>query len=852
MSPDDARAESIRRFGNMAVVSAECRRYGSQRDRQMARTEYFAELRQDLAYALRQLKRAPAFSTIAIATLAIGVGASAAVFSAVYAVILNPLPFADAGRVVNIMPMRRGEADAAVSAGELASMRQVRNAFSSVAGIVSGGGMTLTGYDAPEIIEGARVTHDYFTTLGVAPMYGRDFVEDDDVPGAPNVVMISHAWWKSRFNEDRGLIGRSLRLHDEMYMVVGVMPPSFDETSSGEKLWTPLRITPEQFAGGDGRWLSLVARLAPGVTLSQASQAATLAHDEYVKRTTPESRAEPVVIKRSLDVLVGDLRTRLFVLLGAVGLVLLIACVNVANLLLARGTVRAREFAVRSALGAARSRIVRQLLAESFMLAVIGSIAGVLIAMLLVEGLVFFAPDGVPRIDQATINVQVLAFTLLLAIGSSVLIGLVPAIRSAGPEVQSSLKDGARGAGSGGTRDRLRATLVGAEVALALTLLSGAGLLIRTAWRLQHVDPGFDAAQVMTARLLLPGSQYTDASHIVRTFEEIRAGAARIPGVESASLTSVVPLSNSVMTTSVSPEGRTLSRDERVRIDIRYNAPGYFGTMRMKLVDGRDIDRTDEATTPPVAVISQSLADKLWPGERAVGKRIDAMSFEKGKPNYVSVIGVVNDVRDAALGKPVVPTMYFPMTQVHPTFWPVLGRSMVLVTRTTTNPESMIPELRRVVMSVDPLLPLADNRTMESYMASSTSRTRFNTMLLVTLSVIALLLAAVGVYGVVSYYVSQRTREIGVRIALGAAPSDIWQLVFRRGFTPIGWGVLAGVALSLATTRLLREQLYEVSPQDPVTLVAVAITLVAVAVLATTVPARRAMRVAPVTALASE
>jgi putative ABC transport system permease protein len=853
MRPEDARAEAVRRFGDIAVVAAECRRFGHQRDRHRARAEYTAELRQDLTFALRQLGRARSFAAIAIGTLALGIGATAAVFSALHAVVLNPLPFADADRVVKIMPVRRDGPDDIVSASEVKAMREMTQAFSGVAAARTGGGFTLTGFDTPEVIEGASVSHEYFRVIGVSPVVGRGFVAADDEPGAPNVVLLSHQLWTRRFLSDTSLIGKRLTLHDEPYTVIGVLPASLDETGSGERMWVPLRLTPQQYAGGDGRWLRLVARLAPGVSLEQAADAATAAERVAAQRTQSTPK-QPVtaVVRRYQDVEVGDLRTRLFILLGAVGFVLLIACVNVANLLLARGTVRARELAIRAALGAGRARLLRQLLAESVLLSLAGALGGVLVAIVLVKALVAVAPDNVPRLDQARVNGVVLAFTLGIGMVSSLLIGIVPALRSAGPALQSSLRDGARGAGTSGGKERLRATLVAAEVALALALLVGAGLLIRTAWQLQHVDPGFNPSNVMTARILLPASRYASDEQIVRTFEQIRTATEQVPGVKRAALTSVVPLSQSVMTTSVTAEGRVEIAEERTPTDIRFSSPGYFDAMGMKLLDGRDIQRADDATAMEVAVISASLAKKLWPGERAVGKRIDAMRKKRNVPNLVTVVGVVSDVHDAALNAPAKPTMYFPFTQVQPGFWPVMGRSLVLVAQTTPKPESFVRELRRAVMSVDPSLPLADDKTMEGFLSGSVARARFNTLLLTTLGAIALLLASVGVYGVVSYFVSQRTREIGVRMALGAAPAHIWRLVLRRGMTPILWGAAVGIALSLATARLLREQLYGVSPDDPVTLATVGATLLAVALVATIVPARRAMRVTPLEALAAD
>jgi predicted permease len=851
MTPNDARAEAIRRFGDIAVVAAECRRYGRQRDRNRSRAEYLAELRQDFAFTLRQLRRARGFAATATITLALGIGATAAVFSVLYAVVLRPMPFPDADRVVRVLPVRRGEVDDIVSGAEFAAIRDRRDAFSSVT-IIGGGGFTLTGMGVPEIIGGALVSADYFRVLGIAPMLGRGFLPSDDIEGAPHVAIMSHRFWASRFGSDPSIVGRVIRLEDEPYTIIGVMPAAFEATGTDDDLWAPRRLTTEQLSSNSGRFLRVLARLAPGVTLAQAADAAAAAERQVAARTPTQSQVVGAVVRRHIDVVVGSVRPRLLVLSGAVGFVLLIACVNVANLLLARGTVRARELAIRAALGAGRGRIVRQLLAESLVLALAGAIGGVIVAIGLVKVLVALGPEEVPRLHQARVNGVVLAFTLGISLLSSILVGLAPAIRSAGPALQSSLRDGARGASGGAGRDQLRALLVAAEVALVMTLLIGAGLLIRTAWHLQHVDPGFNASRVMTARLLLPSVRYSDATHTTVTYEQIRAAAANVPGVERAALVSAVPLSGGILGTRIAPEGKSLSPDELVAVDIRYASPDYFSAMGIALLDGRDFAATDTRGAVPVAVVSASLARKLWPGEGPVGKRIDAMREERDKPHWLTVVGVVADVRGSALNVAATPTLYMPFTQTTPGMWTATSRSLVLVAQTVGAPKSFERALQRAVMTVDASLPLVDVNSMTGLLSKSVATARFNTVLLTTLGALALALASIGVYSVVAYFVSQRTREIGVRMALGATPRDIWQLVLSRGLRPIVWGVLVGGVLSLVTVQLLREQLYGVAARDPATLVAVVATLLGVALVATFVPARRAMRVTPSRALSAE
>jgi predicted permease len=851
MTRSNARLEAERRFGDSASINAECRRYGKERDRKATRAEFRHELRQDVVFAMRQLGRARGFTIVAILTLALGIGATAAVFSALDAVALQPLPYAGADRIVAVYPTRNSSTTDP-SPPEFLAYRNVR-AFEHVAAAVLQAGITLRLGDIPEMIGGGRVSADYFSVFAAKPMLGRTFLPSEDSPGHANVAVISYRLWMSHFNDDRGAVDRIVDIDGTPHMIVGVMPPSFDVTRESEDIWTPIAFTPEDGTKFGEHYLKVFARLRPGVTVAQA-RAATIPAERAVAEQIPE-RSRPVSeyaadVHRYRDDLVGNYGALLFVLLGAVSFVLVIACVNVANLLLGRGSARARELAIRAALGAGRGRLVRQLLTESLVLAIAGALAGLGVAFGLVRVILAVSPEDIPRLDQARIDWRVLAFTLAVGVVSAVIFGLIPALRAARPQLQQTLREGGRGST---TRDRLRPLLVAAEIALAITLLVGSGLLIRSAWLMQHVDPGFDPSGVLTARLILPGARYPTGEAIVRAYSGIRDEAARIPGVQSAALVSVVPLSGSSMNTSVAAEGNT-ENDKSPQANLRLASSGYFATMHIPVVAGRDIATTDNASTPGIMVINEALARLLWPSSDprdAIGRRISAVASKKD-PKYREVVGVVANLHDAALNQAAAPECYIPLAQTPDVLWPIIQRSMVVVVRgpsTKGATDALVRPLGRAVGRVDSSLPLSEAKSMNDYLRSSLATARMNTVLLSLLGGIALALAMVGIYGVVSYFVNQHVHEIGVRLALGATPGLIWAFVMRRGLAPIVAGLVVGIALSLMTTTVLRQQLYGVTPHDPLTLGGVGSLLLVIAVLAMYVPARRAMRVPPIVAL---
>jgi predicted permease len=852
MNKSQARAEAERRFGDLSSVNAECRRFGTERDRKVRRAEYLGEIRHDVAFALRQLARARGFAAVAIGTLALGVGATAAVFSALDTVVLRPLPFDHPERIVEVRTTRRGTPDSPTAPEYVALNRS--GVFAHVSAAVLGGGMTMTAGDLPEIISAARVTSDYFNVFSQRPELGRTFTVEEDQPGAPLVVVMSHRLWTSRFNGDRGIIGRSLPLEGTSYMVIGVMPASFDFMRGTEDMWFPMAFTPERLNNYGTRFFRVFARLRPGAQLEQGQAAATVVErvlaERIPDRTIPTSEFG-VILRPFVDQLVGNFGKLLWTLLAAVGFVLLIACSNVANLLLARGAVRAKELAIRAALGAERARLVRQLLTESLLLALVGAVLGLGVAFGLQRLILAISPEEIPRLEQASIDWRVLTFTLLLGVVSCLLFGLIPALTAAGPRLQRAMREGGRQ--SGVSRDRTRGALVAAEVAMAITLLVASGLLIRSAILMQRVDPGFDARGVLTARILLPDARYGSTEAITHFFSVLRDEASRMPGVQSAALTSIVPMSSSSMQSTIVGEGQP--RAQAAQANLRLASDGYFATMTIGFIAGRDLTRSDNASSPFVVVVNEALVKKLWPGvplSEVLGKRIDAVSPKRDTPLLRTIVGIVHDVHDAALDQPAKPEFYVPFEQTPPVLWPFLGRSLVLVARAANasdDGESLIKPMRKLVAQLDPSLPLADPRTMTGYLKGTLQTARMNTLLLSLLGGIALVLAMVGTYGVVAYFVSHRTQEIGIRMALGATPRLIWQYVMRRGLTPIVIGLVVGLLLSSFTTTVLRGQLFGVSGHDPLTLAGVAGLLLLVGIVAAYVPARRAMRVPPVVAL---
>ena len=851
MSPAEARRIAIGRFGDIERVNATCRRIGRGRDRDMRRTEYVSELTQDLRFAIRQLLRNPGFTVVALVTLALGIGATAAIFSAVRAVVLRPIPVPNPERIIAVYEELRGNRSN-VSAGNFVDGVQPVTAFSHTTAIQYSSFNLADAEDAERII-GARTTAGFFDVFATAPVLGRVFTAEEDQPGREQVVVLSHRLWTRRFGKDPSIVGRPIRLNGRHYEVIGVMPAHFDYTAQSEELWVPIAFTAERKATHDEHYLQAYGRLGPGATAQQAlSELTRNAADLRVKFPLDDAELGFSVIG-ALDELVGDYRRRLFIMLGAVGFVLLIACGNIANLLLARGAARSGELAMRAALGAGRGRIVRQLLTESAVLAALAGTAGLALAWWGVRALVAVAPPGVPRLEQTTVDPVVLAFTLGVALLSAVLFGLAPALRAARTDVQMVLKEGGRGASAGRVRDRLRTSLIVAELALALMLLVGAGLLIRSALVLERTHPGFQPSGVLTGRLALPAGDYAEHERIVQTFDQIAAAVRSVPGVTAAALTSQVPMGPGGNGNGLIPEGRPFLPDQAINSRLRIVTPGYFETLGIPIVRGRALSEADRRGGLKVMVISEALARAAFPGLDPLGRRIACCEpAPDGKgPDYKTVVGVAGDVRSRGLGEAPSPEFYLPAAQVPAAAWNWIQRSMYVVVRTPMDAAALTTPVRAALAPVVPGVPFFDTRTMEQRVGASIATARFNTLLLTVLGAIGLVLSAVGIYGVIAYFVSRRTQEIGVRMALGATRRDVVALVIRQGAVPVLAGIAVGMAVSFPLARLLSTQLVGVTPNDPVTYSAVVCGLAGVALLAILIPATRAASVDPTKALHS-
>ncbi|MFP5260892.1 MAG: ABC transporter permease [Blastocatellia bacterium] len=816
---------------------------------------------EDLKYGLRMYIKTPGSSFASILTIAIGLGASIAVFSVVNAVLLKPLPYTDSERIV--IPWRLVPLELNVSYSEIAWNMQSFKLFlreSTVfqnLGAFKSDSFNLTGSGDPALLEGIRASAGFFPALGVAPTLGRTFAPDEDRIGHERVVILSHQLWRERFSGDQEILGRTVYLNGDAYTVVGVMPPGFmfprGEEMPGRfnfpneaQIWVPLAL-PEARPPDSVDDLVIIGRLKPGIKIDQAKQemdafAATQEKEFPRSKGWFNSRVTP--LERQVA---GDTRLPLLLMLGAVGVVLLIACSNVANLLLARSLNRRREFTLRVALGAGRGRLMRQLLTESLLLAGAGGVVGILLAQAGIYLVKIFGPSNIPRLREVNLDMRVAAFALAITLITGILFGLVPAIGVGGENLAESLKEGGQRSVGRSTGGKIRKGLIVLEVALALVLAVAAGLLSRTFLSLLNTDGGFNADHVLTFELSLPAAKYADTNRIVTLYQRALQSFQTLPGVESAGIVYTVPMGGATEGSLIRIPDHPTSNDPDKRPFANYTiaSPGYFSAVRTPLLRGRDFLESDTVDSVPVVIINNTMAKRFWPGEEPIGKQVGLASL---RFPLMTIIGIVMDTKHLSLRESPGPEMYVPYTQK---LYPSMLR-MHVVLRSLEDTASLTANVREAIDTLDPDLPMAKVTTLPTLVDNSLAQPRFSMLLLTTFGGIALLLACTGIYGVISYSVAQRTQEIGIRLAVGAQPWQVLRMILSQGARLTGLGIVIGLLVALGVTRLMASFLYGVQAIDPVTFAGVALLLVVVALLACYVPARRAARIDPIIALRYE
>ncbi len=809
----------------------------------------------DFRYGVRVLARRPWFTAVAVLTLALGIGANTAVFSLVSAVFVRPLKYREAERLVMVWEVveRLGFARDNPAVANFADWRSQNRVFEDMAAtrhltydLTGGGG-------EPEKLLALGVGANFFPLLGVEPALGRAFHADEDRPGAPRVAVLGHGLWQRRFGGDPGVVGSELLLDGEKYTVVGVMPRGFQFDTAGVDLWTPIAFTPEQLAERGIHYLSVVARLRPGVTIEQADADVKAITARIAAAYPDEAGGVGASVIPVREYLAGGSRASLLMLLAAVAMVLLIACANVAGVLLSRAAARRREIAVRAALGASRWRIVRQLLAESVLLGGAGGALGLLLALWAFAFLGQLVPAGMREMAEPRLDFSVLCFTLLVSLLAGVVFGLAPALQASKTDLNDALKQ-AGGRGGAGEGRRLRGAFVVSQVALSLVLLVGAGLLFQTLQRLREQYTELRPESVLTVRTQLAENRYGEPARRAAFYDEVLSRVRSLPGVVAAGYTTAVPLTRKGGANGLSLEGRDNGAGASWNANHRQVSPDFFRAMGMALREGRDFDARDDAGAPAVAAVNETMARSFWPGESALGKR-----FKVGAPDspvpWLTIVAVVSDVRQMGADAPVKAEMYVPYRQAAP-LWKTAPYSFFtprdLVVRASVPPPSLVPAVRAAVGEIDAYQPVAGVRTMDEVLGRETAQRSVGVTLLAAFAALALLLSALGIYGVLAFFVVQHTPEIGVRVALGARPLDVLRLVVGRGMKLALAGVGVGLLGALALTRLMRSLLFGVSAADPLTFVGVALLLTLVALLACLIPARRATKVDPMVALRYE
>jgi putative ABC transport system permease protein len=823
----------------------------------------------DLRFAVRQLLKNPGFTTVAVLTLALGIGANTAIFSVVSSVLLRSLPFKEPDRIVLVWErnVKKGYEMNHVGVATFLDWKAQNNVFESMAAFGIDEALSLTGDHEPERLTAVPVSANLFEVLGVNPILGRTFRVEEETPGRDQVVILSHGLWQRRFGSDPNLVGKTILLHGRIYAVVGIMPPGFVFPgmtgmlygfffSKPADVWIPLALPAELLSNRGSHLLEVVARLKPEISLTQAGAEMDGVMQRIVQANPGELMGTHAKVIPLREQSVGTVRSGLLVLLGAVAFVLLIACANVANLLLARAASRQKEIAIRVALGASRLQVVRQLLTESVLLALLGGALGTLFALWSTDLLVSTVGDTIALTTPGWTNIRidrgVLGFTLLISLTTGVMFGLMPALQSAKPNLNESLKEGERGSTEGLQRNRLRSLLVVTQIALAMVLLTGAALMLQSFLRLQGVNPGFDVNRVITMQLNLPESRYTNQQQRAAFFQRLTERCRSLPGVKFAAATSQLPLSGDLGNTTIEVVGRPpLPPGQRDITDFIGVTPEYLGVMQIQLRAGRFINEHDTEESPPVCVINQTTAHRYFGKEDPTGKKL-----KLGMNDFTpEIVGVVRDVRQRSLDfdslslqiqKLISSQVYVPHAQT--ALWP----KMTVVVRASSDPMGLANALRAEVRALDKDLPVSKVRTMETVRGDSIAQPRFRALLIVLFGVVALALATIGIYGVMAYSVARRTHEIGLRMALGAQTTDVLKLVLRQGIRLAVTGLLLGLAGAFALTRLISGLLYGVSASDPLTFAIVPALLFAVALLACWIPARRATRVHPMEALRYE
>ncbi len=856
MNPEEACRAARKAFGGVEQAK--------ERSRDARGMRWLEDIWQDLRYGARMLLKHPGFALTAVITLALGIGANTAIFSVVNAVLLRPLPYPEADRLVFIYNSWSGlYPKIGLMEGEYLRLRDQARSLEGVS-LYTLTTYTLTGLGEMERVSSGTASGDFFAALGAPMALGRTFKREEEPNGQGNVVILSHGFWHRKFAVNPGVIGQSLTLDGLSYTIVGVLPQGFKsplelQSDRAVELWTPPGYNPANPCCSHD--LSVIGRLREGRTLEQA-QSETRgiiagAAKDY-PGAYPKDGSKQILLKPLTTEIVGDLRQALWALLAAVVFVLLIACANVANLQLGRGETRVPEIAIRTALGAGRGRIIRQLLVESFLLAVIGGGLGLLLASWGLEMLPRLGVEKIPRMREITLDARALGFTLATSLLTGVIFGLAPAFQAVKFDLSASLKEGGRASASPKGRRRLRDALVVIEVALSLALLAGAGLLIKSFWRLQQVDTGFATERLLTMRLFPPESNYPDDLRVAAFYEDALQRVRSLPGVKDAAVATSVPIGGGNSATAPQIEGASSEagkEDLRRVTQFRVVSPGYFRTLGIRLVRGRFLGDSDQEKAQPVAVINETLARSYWPNEDPLGRRFRLLDAgpERARTVFLTVVGVVADAKNDSLTGAAAKEAYVPMRQRTVAVGRMgLSRQMSLAVRTSVEPMNLTNAIRQEVWAIDRSVPITETQTMEQILAKVTSQPRFNTILLGIFAAVALILAGVGIYGVLSYSVTQRTREVGIRVALGATRGDVLRLIVRQGMLLTAIGLAIGLAASFALTRLMTGLLYGVSATDPMTFAVIVLLLIAVALLACWIPARRATKVDPMAALRAE